>query len=192
MPCAISPPNDLRMTRPCAACSDQYLLANGMNVLAVKELRAAINLHAGAPIGSAPFLWPTRCCAPTAWRSCWRFRSRRRGHAMSKPCWILFAHAWRKGWGVTAPPRRLCRDAYDAEPRQPSAVIVALGLLSNIWHGDRRAAARWLGEEADGDPIRTPMRRCVCVVNMLTRRRISPEARPPMASWPRGARTAPR
>jgi uncharacterized protein HemY len=42
------------------------------------------------------------------------------------------------------------RDAYDAEPRN-LAVIVALGLL-NVWHGDREAAARWLGQATEIDP----------------------------------------
>ena len=126
----------------------QYLLANGMNVLAVKELRAAINLHGG----------PNRLTVPLAYAL---LRADRLEELLAlsiapegtrhEQAVLNLVHARvAEGLGRYGPAAASLRDAYDAEPRN-LAVIVALGLL-NIWHGDRRAAARWLGQAMEIDP----------------------------------------
>ena len=158
----------------------QYLLANGMNVLAVKELRAAINLHGGPDLLTVPLAYALLRADRLEELLALSIAPEGTRHEQAV---LNLVHARvAEGLGRYGPAAASLRDAYDAEPRN-LAVIVALGLL-NIWHGDRGLrrggwARRWRS-------IRTPGGRCVCVANMLTRRRISPEARPPMASWPRG------
>ena len=126
----------------------QYLLANGMNVLAVKELRAAVNQRANPDLLTVPLAYAL-------------LRADRQQELLALPippegtrhehAVLNLVHARvAEGLGQYGSAAVSLRDAYDAEPRN-LAVIVALGLL-NVWHGDREAAARWLDQATEIDP----------------------------------------
>ena len=131
----------------------QFLMANEMNALAAKEIRAALDLHAD----------PAQLAVPLAYAL---LRANRLEELLALPITpegtrhehavLNLVHARAaEALGRYGTAALSLRDAYHAEPRNP-AVIVALGLL-NVWHGDREAAARWLGKatEIDSNARRT-------------------------------------
>ena len=130
-----------------AALYGQYLVANGMNALAARELRAAADLHADPALLAVPLAYAL-------------LRADRLEELLALPiapegtrhddAVLNLVHArGAEALGRYGHAALSLRDAYNAEPRN-LAVIVALGLL-NVWHGDREAAARWLGQATEID-----------------------------------------
>ena len=139
-----SNPNDATLRR----LYGQYLVANGMNALAARELRAAADLHVDPALLAVPLAHAL--LRANRWDEVLALPIAPEGTRHERAVLNLAQARAAEGLGRYRRAALSLRDAYDAEPRN-LAVIVALGLL-NVWHGDREAAARWLGQATEIDP----------------------------------------